>query len=221
MQKKVLQVWDARQNKVFKSYVFLALATADGPGMACLNGCVGHSGKHGCRLYCPIMGTYVKLEVHVVILLVETRAIQCCRCNHDSVGLQALLSAFNSAECTERYNHNLDFVIHSSNKTRYEQRRLAIGIYASLLFLVDFHQGAFWEFWLFALDIMHLPALNIPDLFLPLWRGTFECDKTDSKPTIGHGISFPDITVWKAHGKMVTNATPYIPGSFDEPPRNP
>ncbi|KAE9384943.1 hypothetical protein BT96DRAFT_950198 [Gymnopus androsaceus JB14] len=26
---------------------------------------------------------------------------------------------------------------------------------------------------------MHLPSLNIPDLFIPLWRGKFDCDKTD------------------------------------------
>ena len=72
----------------------------------------------------------------------------------------------------------------------------------------------------FPLDIMHLPALNIPNLFTPLWRGTFECAKTDSKDNWGWAVlRLP--AVWKAHGKMVTDATPYIPGSFDRPPRNP
>jgi hypothetical protein len=67
---------------------------------------------------------------------------------------------------------------------------------------------------------MHLPALNIPDLFLPLWRGTFECDKTDNK-CLWDWSTLSNVTAWKAHGKMVADATPYIPGSFDRPPRNP
>ncbi|KAJ6566790.1 hypothetical protein B0H19DRAFT_1067069 [Mycena capillaripes] len=69
---------------------------------------------------------------------------------------------------------------------------------------------------------MHLPALNITDLFIPLWRGSFDCDRTDSTDI----LSWPwavlqDIKVWKEHGQLVAEATPYIPGSFDRPPRNP
>ncbi|KAJ7836240.1 hypothetical protein B0H14DRAFT_2363029 [Mycena olivaceomarginata] len=69
---------------------------------------------------------------------------------------------------------------------------------------------------------MHLPALNLPDLFIPLWRGSFDCDPSDSTD-LG---SWPwavlkNPTVWKQHGLLVAQATPYIPGSFDRPPRNP
>jgi len=73
---------------------------------------------------------------------------------------------------------------------------------------------------LFVLDIMHLPALNIPDLMIPLWRATFDCDKTDNKQLWTWAV-LRDPTIWKAHGKSVADATPYIPGSFDRPPRNP
>ena len=66
---------------------------------------------------------------------------------------------------------------------------------------------------------MHLPALNIPDLFIPLWRGTFECDKADNKVSWGWAVLQGD--AWKEHGSQVANATPYFPGSFDRPPRNP
>ncbi|KAJ7336135.1 hypothetical protein DFH08DRAFT_813380 [Mycena albidolilacea] len=57
---------------------------------------------------------------------------------------------------------------------------------------------------------MHLPALNLPDLFIPLWRGSFDCDRTDSTDL----ASWPwavlqDPKIWKEHG------------SFDRPPRNP
>jgi hypothetical protein len=41
-------MWDANQQKIITSHLFLCLATADGPGIAYLNGLVGHHGKNGC-----------------------------------------------------------------------------------------------------------------------------------------------------------------------------
>lgn len=66
---------------------------------------------------------------------------------------------------------------------------------------------------------MHLPALNIPDLLLSLWRGTIECDRDDNKNLWDWATLKGD--VWKNHGCAVAAATPYLPGSFDRPPRNP
>ncbi|KAJ6468529.1 hypothetical protein C8R47DRAFT_1078323 [Mycena vitilis] len=69
----------------------------------------------------------------------------------------------------------------------------------------------------YAMDIMHL-IINIFDLFLGLWRGTLECDAAD------HIEKWPWAVLtgetWKNHGKDVENARPYLPGSFDRPPRN-
>jgi hypothetical protein len=58
IQKEGLLIWDARRKAIFKSDVLLAVTTADGPGMASLNGCVGHHEKYGCRLYCPLPGRH-------------------------------------------------------------------------------------------------------------------------------------------------------------------
>jgi hypothetical protein len=66
---------------------------------------------------------------------------------------------------------------------------------------------------------MHLPNLNIPNLFIPLWRGTFDCDKTDNKQN-WTWTTLSDPAIWKAHGQHVADATPYIPGSFDKAPCN-
>ncbi|EMD33184.1 hypothetical protein CERSUDRAFT_68233 [Gelatoporia subvermispora B] len=66
---------------------------------------------------------------------------------------------------------------------------------------------------------MHLASLNITELFLHLWRGSIECDKNDDRSTWDWAVLQGD--VWKAHGESVANATPYLPGSFDRPPRNP
>ncbi|KAH7919195.1 hypothetical protein BV22DRAFT_1023421 [Leucogyrophana mollusca] len=67
---------------------------------------------------------------------------------------------------------------------------------------------------------MHLLSLNLPDLLIPLWRGTFECDKDDDKST-WTWASLADVQVWKAHGETVAASTVHIPGSFGRPPRNP
>ncbi|KAJ6498405.1 hypothetical protein C8R47DRAFT_971893 [Mycena vitilis] len=64
---------------------------------------------------------------------------------------------------------------------------------------------------------MHM-ILNIFDLFLGLWRGTIDCDPSDSVATWPWAVLKDDI--WEAHGKRVADARPYLPGSFDRPPRN-
>ncbi|KAL1725665.1 hypothetical protein EV714DRAFT_220906 [Schizophyllum commune] len=68
---------------------------------------------------------------------------------------------------------------------------------------------------------MHHIALNIPDLLIGLWRATLYCDKDngDSIDTWKWAVLRGDM--WKAHGKTVADATPYLPAIFDRPPRNP
>jgi hypothetical protein len=221
IQKEGLKIWDAKKNVVFKSNIFLALATADEPGMACLNGCVGHSGKFGCRLYCPLSGRHKTGGAHYYPACQKPAGFVVEGCDHPDVNLQTLLEKFNSQECKIRYNANLEYVIRSTNKTQYAERRLETGICKPSIFS-GLPPGRILGIpGCFPLDIIHLPALNIPDLFLPLWRGTFECDKlNDSKDTWQWNV-LSESTVWKTHGKMVANATPYIPGSFDRPPCNP
>ncbi|KAJ7207714.1 hypothetical protein B0H12DRAFT_1034444, partial [Mycena haematopus] len=45
------------------------------------------------------------------------------------------------------------------------------------------------------------------------------CEKPDSKDSWDWAVLKGE--VWKEHGKSVAAATPYLPGSFDRPPRNP
>ncbi|KAJ7741150.1 hypothetical protein DFH07DRAFT_751153 [Mycena maculata] len=66
---------------------------------------------------------------------------------------------------------------------------------------------------------MHLHGLNIPDLFLSLWRGTMQCDPEDDKGTWDWMVLIDE--VWSKHGEDVARATQYLPGCFDKPPRNP
>jgi hypothetical protein len=65
---------------------------------------------------------------------------------------------------------------------------------------------------------MHVPTLNLGDLLLPLWGGTFDCAPTDDSE--GWEWAVLRGPIWEAHGKAVASSRPYIPGSFDRPPRN-
>jgi hypothetical protein len=55
-QRKGLHVWDSSTDTEFTSYPWFAFGTADTVGMAELNGWVGHHGRNGCRLLCPMPG---------------------------------------------------------------------------------------------------------------------------------------------------------------------
>ena len=66
---------------------------------------------------------------------------------------------------------------------------------------------------------MHLVSINIPDLLIGLWRGTFECDKDDNCSTSDWAVLQGN--TWTTHGQAVASMTPYLPGPFDRPPRNP
>ncbi|KAI0349079.1 hypothetical protein OH77DRAFT_1499673 [Trametes cingulata] len=63
-------------------------------------------------------------------------------------------------------------------------------------------------------------SLNIADLYIPLLRGTFRCDKTDNVSTWDWAcLKLED--VWEEHGRLVGEASLYLPGSFGRAPRNP
>lgn len=219
IQEDGMSIWDASRNIVYESKPFLAAATADGPGMACLNGCVGHQGKIHCRLHCPLKGRHKSGAPQYYPVRLKPDNYNVAGCDHDDVNLETLLSSFTSEEASSRYRKNLLFVEQSPTAAEFKKRRLETGICKPTILLGLKESHILGVPGCFPLDIMHLPGLNLPDLLIPLWRGLFDCDRTDNKATWTWAVLKGDI--WKAHGKMVADATPYFPGSFDRPPRNP
>jgi hypothetical protein len=71
----------------------------------------------------------------------------------------------------------------------------------------------------FGSDIMHLAALDLPDLLINLWHGTLDCDVSNNHSTWDWAKLVGN--TWQEHGRKVAAATPYLPGSFDRPPSNP
>lgn len=53
LMKDGMNVYDAEDGQIYHSELYLPFACADGPAMTGLDGGVGHSGAHGCRLHCP------------------------------------------------------------------------------------------------------------------------------------------------------------------------
>ena len=72
----------------------------------------------------------------------------------------------------------------------------------------------------FPADLMHLVSLSIPDLLMNLWRGTVQCGPGDNVNTWDWAV-LRNIDTWEVHGKNVEETLPYLPGSFNWPPRNP
>lgn len=219
IQKEGLRIWDAARDRVFTSYPFLALATADGPGMACLSGFVGHQGKCHCRVHCGLKGRHKPGKPQYYPVRKKPHNYNVQGCDHDDVDLNDLLGNFTTEESEARYKENLQTVQMSPNQADYYKARLESGICKPTIFSGLPPERILGVPGCFPLDVMHLPALNLPDLFIKLWRGTFDCDPTDSKANWSWFVLKGQ--TWKDHGKMVADATSYIPGSFDRPPRNP
>jgi len=55
-QKLGLQIWDASAQASFSICPWFGFGTADTVGMAKLNGWVGHHGRNGCQILCPMWG---------------------------------------------------------------------------------------------------------------------------------------------------------------------
>jgi hypothetical protein len=214
IQKEGLRIWDATDGSTFVSRPFLGYGTADGPGVTYLNGLVGHQGRSGCRLSCPMVGRHKPGCPHYYPARLKPHNYAVSGCDHDDVEIPAIPQS-----TSERYLENLEYLRQSPNQTQYKARRLETGISKPTIFSGLPPQRVLGIPGCFGSDIMHLTALNIPDLLISLWCGTMNCEKTDNKDTWTWATLQGN--VWKEHGQQVADATPYLPGSFDRPPRNP
>lgn len=212
LRKEGLSIWDASINQLFKSRLFLGLNTADGPAMVYLNGLVGHHGKFGCRLYCPTPGRHKPNGTHYYPALLKPLNYTMAGCDHQD------LSHFSTITSHSHYFTNLSYLLASPNDTQYKRRRLETGIVKPTIFLGFPTSSTLAIPRCFGSDIMHLATFNLSDLFLPLWRGIFDHDPLDLPSNWPWAVLRGEI--WESHGRDVEAATPYLPGSFDRPPRN-
>jgi hypothetical protein len=217
LQKDGLQIWDASNGQVITSYPFFALGMADGPGLTYLNGLVGHMGKNGCRLYCGVRGRRKPRDTHYYpALLRPSPPYNVEGCDHPDPNYE---DPHLFVPSVQRYQANLRRIVSSRNETNYKANRLETGIVKPSIFLGLDARRSLPLPHCFGSDIMHHASLNIPDLLIPLWRGSFDCSPSDKRSDWDWAVLTGN--TWAEHGKAVAAATPYLPGSFDRPPRNP
>jgi hypothetical protein len=213
LQKEGLVIWDAFKDRIFNSNPFLGLDTADGPGMVYLDGFVGHHGKYQCRLYCPVPGRHKPNGPHYYPALLKPVDYVMPGCDHTDISHFVPLVTSQS-----RYLENLRYLLESPNETQYKKRRLETGITKPSLFLGIPRERILGVPGCFGSDIMHLASFNLGDLIIPLWRGVFDRDRDDPLSSWSWAVLQGEI--WEMHGREVAAATPFLPGSFDRPPRN-
>ncbi|KAH7917470.1 hypothetical protein BV22DRAFT_994005, partial [Leucogyrophana mollusca] len=97
-------------DQVFTSNPYLALNTADGPGMTYLDGLVGHHGAYGCRIYCPLKGRHKPGGPHYYAALLKPLNYDVAGCNHPDVNVRHL-----PPPSTDEYLKNLTYVLQSPN----------------------------------------------------------------------------------------------------------
>ena len=215
LQQEGLKIWDASQDATYSADIFFALGTADGPAMAHLNGLVGHNGKHGCHLYCPVVGRREPGGKHYYPAILKPLNYNVEGCCHDDISYASLPPSCSQ----ETYIKNLRYLMALSSEKCFKNRRKQTGISKPSIFLGLKHNKMIGVPGCFGSDIMHLAALNLPDLLINLWHGTFDCDQKDDRSTWTWATLKG--RTWQDHGRQVAAATPYLPGSFDRPPRNP
>ena len=215
LQSEGLRIWDASTQSYIPRSIPFVFATADGPAMAMISGMVGHSGKFGCRLYCGLPGRHRERDGHYYPVMLKPEAYDVAGCDHNDVLFSDLRRY--QQDVSTRYRDNLRKLLVAENPTRFKDRRLETGLCKQTIFS-GLHSGLGIPN-MFPLDIMHLVNLNIADLLLGLWRGTTKVYPPDYLDLWTWRVLVGN--VWRAHGKTVALATPFIPSCFGRAPRNP
>jgi hypothetical protein len=214
LQKEGLKIWDAERDRLFVSKIFLYLGCADGPGSVHFTGLVGHHGAYPCRLYCGIKGRHKPGAPQYYPALLKPNGYDVRGCNHGDIEPTEVGNG-----SPQVYQENLQHLLESRNATDYKTRRKDTGISTLSIFSSLPVEGRLPLPSGFPGDSMHAPNLNMGELLIPLWRGSFTCASTDSVCNWAW-TGLKDDEIWQAHGAAVAGCKPYIPTSYDRPPRN-
>ena len=116
-----------------------------------------------------------------------------------------------------KYKRDLFYIISSGTNNEFRRRRFDTGIGKPSIFagipctlpLPTCFPG----------DLMHQPLINLAALLLNLWCARPAARDYDWSGAWPWAVLTGD--TWKNHGRVVSQATKYLPTSFGRPPRNP
>ena len=209
IQKEGLKIWDAHRRAAVLSFIFVLLVLADAVAMADVSGSVGHHGRKGCRLLCPLMGRNKPGGSHYYPVLLKPHGPDNPSSNHDDIPIDNLPSAD-----PKKYREDLNYVLTSQDEAEYRQRRRETGIKKPTIF--DGLPRVLEPPTCFPGDIMHQPVINLTALMLDLWSDRDGCRKGDPRGIWPWAVLKGEI--WKIHGEAVARAASYFPRSFDRTP---
>ena len=159
---------------------------------------MGHKGAYFCRLFCGIKGRRKPKKSRYYSALLKPDNYNVPGCDHPDIPVQSINSS------TDSYLEKLQILLRSQNPTNYKTWRQDTGIG-----MPSFIHGLMAEHHLtikggFGGDSMHATTLNLGDILIPLWCGTFECAPTDNYELWDWAVLTGD--VWKDHGRAVADA---------------
>ncbi|KAF8834982.1 hypothetical protein BDN67DRAFT_913823, partial [Paxillus ammoniavirescens] len=160
IQHEGLPIWDAACSLRYLSNIYILVATSDGPGLAYLNGLVGHQGRNGCWLYCRMPGHH-KAGAPAYYPVMKRPGRAPLGSDHPDINPE------HSCYLSEIYMSNFVNVLSSSNEVQYKKCCLHTGISKPSTFLGFLHGRILSVPKIFVSNVKHL-LLNLPDLLLPL-----------------------------------------------------
>ena len=122
-------------------------------------------------------------------------------CDHNDVNVDDT-----KGPCEEAYRTKLIDLSMSRGATDYNYQRKITGISRPSLISGLSPQLRLPITSTFAGGCMHMPTLNLGDLFLGLWRGSLKCESTDDVATWDRAVLQGQI--WKIHGDSKLPALP-------------
>ncbi|KAF9220546.1 hypothetical protein BS17DRAFT_714109 [Gyrodon lividus] len=213
LQHEGLTIWDASQDQVFWSDLYLLSPTADGPALIYWDSFIGHCSKNGCRIYCGVLDCQKTHQTHYYPALLKPRDCACAGSNHPNYNAFKI-----PLGSSGDYAANLCWLLSAPNQSQFEARHMETGITKTPLILGLEPSHSLGVPICMTTDIMHL-AGNISDLLISLWHGMITCAPSDDINTWEWAVlrgkdAFP------AHGAAVGDSGHHLPGSFNTKPFN-
>jgi hypothetical protein len=119
-----LHIWDSQTDTEFTSYPWLAFAMVDTVGMAELNGWVGHHGRNGCCLLCPMPGRHKpNIGMYYPIMLRPDGPGVPAGSSHPDININQIVTP-----SMQSYYNNLHCILASPSLTQYELWHKETGI---------------------------------------------------------------------------------------------
>lgn len=182
--------------------------------MAELNGWVGHHGRNGCRILCPMPGRHKPGAGTYYPVMLKPHGPLPPGSSHPDIDINSI-----TTPSLEEYDERLRHVLGSTSTREYERRRKETGICKPSI--VSALPKSIPVPKCFPVDTMHLFRLNISQLLVSLWRGGLDHARDDHPATWPFAVLFDNV-VWQAHGASVAGAGLYLPVCLgSRVPRNP